>query len=109
MTTASRSRRAARRARFPTAPASFELPCAGDEALRRLRGAVRRSALTRSSEPGLVGHATHEGVRVRWYSGRRGYLPVVFDGRFTERPEGVVLEGHYRHAQRTKLVCNFVL
>src|SRR5687767_4482401 len=89
-----------RHARFPTAPAAFELPCAIDEALLRLRGAVRRSALTRWSEPGLVGHATRDGVRVRWYGGGRELLPVVFDGHFAERPGGPVLEGHYRHAQR---------
>lgn len=109
MTTTDAPRLRSGHARFPTAPASFDLPCAADEALRRLRGAVRRSALTRWSEPGLVGHATREGVRVRWYGGRRELLPVVFDGHFTERPEGAVLEGHYRHALRTKLVCNFVL
>ena len=96
-------------ARFPTAPAVFEVPCAVDEALSRLNGAVRRSALSRPSEPGLVGHASRQEVRVRWYSGRREYTPIVFDGRFTERPGGVVLEGHYRHATRTKVVCNFIL
>ena len=35
MTTAEAPRRASRRARVPTAPASFDVPCAVDEALRR--------------------------------------------------------------------------
>lgn len=34
---------------------------------------------------------------------------MVFDGRFSEQAGGPVLEGHYRHATRTKVVCNFFL
>jgi hypothetical protein len=109
MTTADARDRDRQHTRFATEPASFDLPCAVDEALQRLRGVVRRSALTRWSEPGLVGYATRDGVRVRWYSGSRALLPVIFDGHFTERPGGTVLEGHYRHARRTKVVCNFFL
>jgi hypothetical protein len=109
MTTTRRRRHPSPHARFPSEPAAFDVPCALEEALRRLHTVVRRSALSRWSEPGLVGRASREAVRVRWYSGSRAYLPVVFDGHFTERPDGVVLAGHYRHARRTKLVCNFVL
>lgn len=109
MTTAERRRRDSPPARFATAPASFDLPCAVDEALARLRGAVRRSALTRWSEPGLVGQATRDAVRVRWHPGGREFLPMVFDGHFSERDGTAVLEGHYRHARGTKLVCNFFL
>jgi hypothetical protein len=108
MTTADALRRGSGQARFATEPAAFDLPCAIDEALLRLRGAVRRSALSRWSEPGLVGHATRDNVRVRWHGGRR-LLPVVFDGHFSERNGVAVLEGHYRHARGTKLVCNFLL
>lgn len=109
MTTADRSRGESRHPRFPTAPASFDLPCAVDEALARLRGTVRRSALTRWGEPGLVGRATRDAVRVRWHPGGREFLPVVFDGHFSERDGAAVLEGHYRHARGTKVICNFFL
>jgi uncharacterized membrane protein YqjE len=94
MTTTDAPRRRSGHACFPTAPASFDLPCA------------RTKRCVACAAPSA---ATREGVRVRWYGGRRELLPVVFDGHFTERPEGAVLEGHYRHARRTKLVCNFVL
>src|SRR5687767_10197598 len=109
MTTADATPRASQPARFPTTPASFTLPCAADEALRRLRGVVRRSALVKVGKPGLVGRVSPDGVRVRWSPGGRELFPVVFDGRFSEQASGPVLEGHYRHATSTKMLCNLVL
>ena len=109
MRTADAARGGPRHSRFPTEAASFALPCAVEEALTRLRATVRRSALSRWSEPGLVGHATRDGVRVRWHPGGRDFMPVVFDGHFDERNGTPILAGHYRHARGTKAVCNFVL
>jgi hypothetical protein len=73
MTTTKRRRHPSPHARFPTATAAFDVPCAVDEALLHLHTVVRRSALSRVSEPGLVGRASREAVRVRWYSGTRAY------------------------------------
>jgi hypothetical protein len=109
MTTTRRRRHRSTQARFPTETAAFEAHCAVDEALLRLHTVVRRSALTRWREPGLVGRASREAVRVRWHPGGREFLPIVFDGHWSERAGGSVLEGHYRHATSTKLVCNFFL
>ena len=79
---------------YPSRPASFAALGTVDQAVRRLRGAVKRVALQTPFREGLVGKVTpSRGVLTRHRPWKRNSFSPTFVGRFVQLPGGARLEG----------------
>lgn len=79
---------------YPSQPLSFEAPGPVSEAVRRLRSAVKRTALQTPFREALVGSVSPSRVVLRRHRPWIGNdLGPTFVGRFVQRPDSVRLEG----------------
>jgi hypothetical protein len=81
---------------YPSRPASFAAPGTVDQAVQRLRGAVKRIALQTPFREALVGKVTPSRVVLsRHQPWKRNSFSPTFVGRFVQQPDGIRLEGAF--------------
>ncbi len=82
---------------YPSRPLTLQAPGSVSDAVRRLEGAVSRSALRTLFRESLVGSVSPSSVVVRryrpWRSGNS--FGPTFVGRFVQEPDAVRLEGAF--------------